>query len=109
MSKSDIYVCSSVQEGLSTATTEAVILGLPVVSTLVSGAEEILGKHNEYGIVTENSENGLYRGLRSMLTESQTLAHYRQKAAERAPFFNNDHTVKAVEALFENLCRNGGL
>ena len=107
MSKSDLFVCSSFQEGLSTATAEAVILGLPVVSTLVSGAEEVLGKNNEYGIVTENSENGLYRGLRTMLTDAKTLAHYRQKAAERAPFFDNDHTVKTVEALFENICSKG--
>lgn len=109
MSKSDIFVCSSFQEGLSTATTEAVILGLPVVSTLVSGAEEILGKNNEYGIVTENSDNGLFQGLRAVLTDSRMLAHYRQKATERAPFFDSNRTIRAVEALFENTCRKDGI
>lgn len=105
MSRSDLFVCSSYQEGMSTATTEAVILGLPVVSTLVSGAEEILGKDSEYGLVTENSENGLFGGLRKLLSEPDTFAHYKRKAAERAPFFDNVRTVKTVEALFERVSK----
>ena len=48
---SDLFVCSSYKEGFSTAVTEALILGVPVVSTEVSGAKELLGDNNEYGIV----------------------------------------------------------
>ena len=96
----DLFVCPSYQEGLSTAVTEAILLGVPVVSTDVSGAKEILGKNDEYGIVTENSEEGLYIGVRKMLSEEDRLKHYRQKASERADCFVPEHTVSLTEAFF---------
>ncbi len=105
--QSDIFVCSSYTEGLSTALTEAVILGLPCVSTNVSGAKEILGENNEYGIVTENSEQGIYVGLRKMLEDENIRRHYSQKATERSVLFNTENTVKQAEDLFKSLINNG--
>lgn len=40
--KADVFVCSSYIEGYSTACTEAILLGVPVISTPVSGAKEII-------------------------------------------------------------------
>lgn len=105
--QSDIFVCSSYTEGLSTALTEAVILGLPCVSTNVSGAKEILGENNEYGIVTENSEQGIYEGIRKMLEDENIRRHYSQKAIERSVLFNTENTVKQAEDLFKSLINNG--
>ena len=42
MTQSDLFVCSSISEGYSTAVTEALILGLPVVTTDCSGMNELL-------------------------------------------------------------------
>ena len=57
--KADLFVCSSRREGFSTAVSEALVLGVPVVSTNCSGAYELLGENNEFGIVTENDEEKL--------------------------------------------------
>lgn len=103
VSKCDLYVCSSIREGFSTAVTEALIVGTPVVSTNCSGAYELLGEHNEYGIVTENSEDGIYEGMRKMLSNPELLAYYKQKAKERGNFFSRTKTVQAVEEMFDNL------
>ena len=103
VSNADLFVCSSYEEGLSTAVTEAIILGVPVVSTDVSGAKEILGEHDEYGLVTENSEEGLYEGVKKMLSDETLLTHYRQKAAERAECFSTKQTVRQTEELFETV------
>ena len=96
----DLFICSSRTEGLSTAVSEAIILGVPVVSTDVSGAKEILGEKNEYGLVTDNSEEGLYEGLKRMLSDPAQLAFYRAQAAKRAPFFETKATVQQAETLF---------
>lgn len=93
---SDLLICSSYYEGLSTVVSEALILGVPVVSTLVSGAEELLGPNNDYGIITENTEEGLYMGLKDMFMK---LEYYKHKAKERTIFFGTEQTVKAVEQL----------
>ena len=103
VSRCDLYVCSSRREGFSTAVTEALIVGTPVVSTNCSGAKELLGDHNEYGIVVENSEEGVYQGMKQMLANPALLAHYKEKANERGTFFSRTETVLAAEELFESL------
>lgn len=103
VARCDLYVCSSRREGFSTAVTESLIVGTPVVSTDCSGAKELLGEHDEYGLVVENSEEGIYRGMKRMLTEPETLAHYRQMAAERGKDFSREKTVKAVEDMLDSL------
>ena len=99
----DLYVCSSRREGFSTAVTEALIVGTPVVSTNCSGAYELLGDNNEYGIVTENDEDALYEGIKKILTEENLLQHYKEQAIVRGQRFSTEKTVKAVEDMLNNL------
>lgn len=103
ISKADLYVCSSLREGFSTAVTEALILGVPCVSTDVSGARELLGENNEYGIVTENNTDALYRGIKEMLTDSDKLSYYRKRAEIRGNYFSKEHTIKAAQHLFYSI------
>ena len=103
VSRCDLYVCSSRREGFSTAVTEALVVGTPVVSTDCSGAKELLGENDEYGIVVENSTEGIYEGMKRMLSEPALLAHYKEKAKERGSFFSRTETVKAVEAMLDSL------
>lgn len=103
ISKSDLYVCSSYREGFSTAVTEALVLGIPVVSTKVSGADELLGDTNEFGIVTENSTIGIYEGLKVLLKNPEIVAHYKKQAELRGSFFSKENTVNAIEDLFDKL------
>lgn len=99
----DLYVCSSRREGFSTAVTEALIVGTPVVSTDCSGAKELLGEHNEYGIVVENNTDGIYRGLKQMFSNPETLEYYRNQAKIRGTYFSKERTVKAVEEMLDRL------
>lgn len=99
LSRADLFVCSSDREGLSTATTEALILGVPIVTTNVSGATEILGSNNEYGIVTEIDDAALYQGVKEMITVPGLLEEYKAKAPDRAKLFEVESTVGEVERL----------
>ena len=100
---SDLFICASLAEGFSTAATEALILGTPVVTVDVSGMKEMLGENNEFGIVTENNEDALYEGIKTMLTTPGMLEDYAQKAKERGKYFNTENTTKAVESMLEEL------
>lgn len=99
----DLFVCSSHSEGFSTAATEALIVGTPVVTTLVSGMKEMLGEGNEWGIVTENDEESLYQGIKCLLDNPALLAHYKEKAAQRGKTFSTANTVSAVEDMLLRL------
>lgn len=99
----DLFVCASTAEGFSTAVTESLLVGTPVVTTRCSGMEEQLGYDNEYGIVTDNNENALYSGIKRILTEKGLLEYYAERAKERGRKFDKDVTVKAVEDMFERI------
>lgn len=99
----DLYVCSSHSEGFSTSVTESLIVGTPVVTTLCSGMQEMLGENNEYGIVTENNEDALYEGIKKMLTTEGMLEDYANRASERGKYFSTEKTTKAVEKMLEEL------
>lgn len=103
VSKCDLFVCSSYREGFSTAVTESLVVGTPVVSTLCSGAQELLGYNNEYGLVVENSEEGIYKGLKKVLEDKELLEYYKKKAAERGSFFSKEKTVAAVEKMLDEI------
>lgn len=103
VAKCDLFVCASFAEGFSTATTEALIVGTPVCTVDVSGIKEMLGEHNEYGIVVENDEENLYIAIKDFLDYPEKLEYYRQKAFERGKKFSTKNTVQAVEMMLENI------
>lgn len=103
VAKCDLFVCASHAEGFSTAATEALIVGTPVCTVEVSGMKEMLGENDEWGVVTENDDEALYRGLRALLRDPALLAHYKQQAAERGKTFSTEHTTKAVEEMLLGL------
>lgn len=104
IANSDLFICSSFTEGFSSVVAESLILGVPVITTDCAGMQEMLGK-NEYGIITENSEEALYDGLKRLLAEPETLAYYKKKAQERATFFSPEQTVGAVEQMLEEVVK----
>lgn len=103
VSKCDLFVCASHTEGFSTAVTEALIVGTPVCTVNVSGMKEMLGNNNEYGIVTENNEESLYMGIKSLLDSPELRHHYKKQAEARGKDFDTISTVKAVEEMLENI------
>lgn len=103
MKKADLYVCSSRKEGFSTAVTEALILGVPCVSTCCSGANELLGYNDEYGIVVDNSTEGIYIGLKQMLTKLTLYKHYKKQALSRGDKFSKEKTIYDTEKMLRDL------
>ena len=65
--------------------------------------KEMLGEHNEWGIVTENDEDALYEGIKKLLDDPKLLAQYKEKAAQRGKTFSTANTVKAVEDMLLSL------
>lgn len=98
----DLYVCSSYREGFSTAVTEALIVGTPAVSTDCSGARELLGEHDEYGLVVDNSTEGIYQGMKTLLEDPALLVHYKEQAALRGSCFSREKTVRDVEEMLDS-------
>lgn len=103
VSKCDLFVCSSYSEGFSTAATESLIVSTPVCTTNVSGMEEMLGENNLYGVVTENTDEALYEGIKSLVSDKELLLHYKKMAEERGKIFSTEETVKKTEEFLLGL------
>lgn len=99
LKQADFFVCSSLAEGYSTAVTEAVILGIPVLTTDCSGMREILG-NSEYGIIVENSIKGITDGLEKILTDTTFRNYYQHQAEIRRRDFRLETQINAIEELF---------
>jgi glycosyltransferase involved in cell wall biosynthesis len=98
MARADAFICSSFFEGFSTVVSEAVVLGVPTVTTDCTGAREILGD-SEYGIVTELDDESLYEGIRKILSDEVLYKYYQEKVKERQQFFDVNVRMKEFEAL----------
>ena len=98
LQQSDLFVCSSVSEGYSTAVTEALIIGLPVVTTACSGMDELLD-NGTYGIITTNDEGALYEGVKRCFTQSDLLNAYKEQAIQ----YKNRVTLKQQMSHIEEL------
>ena len=97
---SDLFVCSSRSEGYSTAVTEALILGLPVITTLCSGMKELLGD-GEYGVIVDNDDASLLDGLRRLLSDETMINNYRKKSEIRGKDFSLERQMRRIEGLLE--------
>ena len=98
-SKADAFVCSSFSEGYSTACTEAIMLGVPVITTDVSGAEEII-RDAECGIKVDNDDESIYRGLKEILCQPQMIEEWKAKLqTTRERFYAETRIQRLVNIL----------
>ena len=64
--KSDMLLLPSIYEGLGLVLVEANLLGVPCFATKFANADKTLG-NGKYGLVVENSDEGIYQGLKELL------------------------------------------
>lgn len=100
MKEADLFVCSSRVEGFSSAVMEALILGIPIVTTDCAGMKEQLGE-SKWGLIVENSMDGLYNGIISMLNDKEKLKCYAEKAQIRGKQLSIYDSINKIEEIFQ--------
>lgn len=101
---SDLFVCSSYQEGFSTAVTESVLLGTPVITTNCAGMDEILD-NGKYGKIVDNDEQSLYEGLKELLNNKELIDNYTELTNKRSLELQNRDNIKEIENLFDKILK----
>jgi glycosyltransferase involved in cell wall biosynthesis len=95
----DLYLSTSIYEGLSTTTIEALILGKPCVVTDCTGMRNILGDYNEYGIVTSFDISDIADQIERIIKDDALRMHLVEKAKERAKYFDPENAFQQIEEL----------
>ncbi|WP_340371767.1 glycosyltransferase [Peribacillus sp. FSL E2-0218] len=94
----NLFVCSSRAEGYSLALAEAMILGLPVLSTSCGGTKEILAA-GKYGFLVGNSEDDIYNGIKTLLLNGQKLEYLKKMSVLRSQDFKIESALGQIEKL----------
>lgn len=100
MKAADFIICSSKYEGFSTVVIEALILGKPVITTPCTGMYELLG-NSKYGFIVDDSEDGLYKGLKQMIDSPEVENRYITMAKKRGADFSKRKLTLQTEKFFE--------
>ena len=72
------------------------ILGLQVLSTYCSGPNELLDE-GKYGILVENSDDGLYDGMERILKIPSLITDYAVLSQNRSISFCLEQSVNDIE------------
>jgi glycosyltransferase involved in cell wall biosynthesis len=100
MKSADILFLPSLTEGFSMVICEAMCIGLPVVATNCTGPQELLD-NGKYGILTEQTDESLENGLKSLIENPEILAKYKRLSEERSKIFDLDSTMKEIVKVFK--------
>jgi len=102
--RANVFVLSSLWEGLPTVLLEALACELPIVSfDCKSGPREILAD-GKYGVlVPEKDEHKLAQEIVNILNDKDKQAEWGEKAKERAQDFRMDFIMNKWLVLFESL------
>ena len=99
-SQADCFICSSFNEGYSTACTEAAILGIPIITTNVPGGKEIIDDC-ECGILTELDDESLKKGIREVLLNPSILDKWKKTLSITRHKFGLENRKKEMKVLFD--------
>lgn len=94
-SKADVFVCSSFKEGYSTVCTEAIMLGIPVITTDVGGSREII-KDSECGIQCGLDDDSLFQAMKTVLDNPELIYEWKKVLQKTKDVFSQKERSKKL-------------
>lgn len=100
--KADFFILSSRYEGFPTVLFEAITLKKKIIATEVSGVREMLN-NGELGLIVENSEEGIYSGMKKALLDSQDFEKYTDKLTDYEMPFKLENSVQKIVSILDGM------
>lgn len=100
--EADFYILSSRYEGFPTVLFEALTLKKSIIATDVSGVREML-LDGKLGMIVENSEEGIYDGMKKALTENFSFEKYQEELKDYEMPFNLENSVNSIMKIIDEL------
>ena len=97
IASADLFLLPSRYEAYSIVVLETLTLKVPILACRVLSIEETL--KGKYGIVVENSEEGLYNGILGIIENQNTLKKYSDNLKKYS--YNINDIIKKIENLLD--------
>ncbi|MFS0614941.1 glycosyltransferase family 4 protein [Lederbergia ruris] len=101
ISNSEIFVLPSNYEGLSNALLEAMMMGLPCVSTNCAGSNEVIVNENNGMLVPVGDEESLYFAITRLIKQTNFRKKIAHEASVTAAQFEKEAVVKMWKEVIE--------
>lgn len=98
----DVFVCSSYREGYSTACTESVMLGVPVITTDVGGSREII-EESGTGIHCGLDDEALYHAIKKVLDNPDIIKDWKYSIDKNKKQFSQKVRSQRLFKIVEEL------
>ena len=94
----DLLILPSLYEAFGLVALEALILGVPVLSTKTAATEKIVS-NNINGLVTENSGEGLYNGMKELLINYDEIKEFKNNLKNYS--YDIDEEIKKIKNILD--------
>ena len=100
MKNANLLISSSITEGYPLVLCEALSLGIPILATDCTGNRDVL-QNGKYGLLVENTEEGIFSGLKSILDSPQLYENLKEKACLGFVECQFETRLKQIEHLLK--------
>lgn len=104
--KSKVFCFSSNYEGLSNSIIEAICVGLPVVTTKVSGTEDIIVDGENGYVIPINDDNAMVHALSMLLGDEHLIEYMGENNRKKAFMFSIEDIYIQWENLINKVVKN---
>ena len=105
MNNSRVFLMTSDYEGMSNAMLEALCVGLPIITTDVSGAKDLV-EDGVNGFVTKPRDVGEFtEAIRKVLADKELMKRMEVNNKNKAKVYQKDHIVDQWESLIHQIVK----
>lgn len=108
VAQSEIFCLSSDYEGMSNAMIEAMCLGVPVISTKVSGTDELLHDKEDSLLIDIGDTYSLSRAFASLISNEVFRKQYGERCKKKSEMFKLKKITSEWEQLIIKVSRHSG-
>ncbi|MBR0447334.1 MAG: glycosyltransferase [Clostridia bacterium] len=102
LAAADVYVASSIFEGLPLSILEAMAAGLPIISTNVGGVPDVV-RHGDNGLLIPSGDKEAYVAALTELTENgEKRAAFAARSKELSINYDEELTIHGYESLYKS-------
>ena len=100
LKQADLFLVASRDESFCLVLAEAMILGIPVMSTRCTGPTELL-ENGKNGLLVDNNTDAIYEGLKKIRTDNDVYENLKVLAKNNVSKFNFKEQMAKIEELFD--------
>lgn len=97
LNRSEIFAFSSDYEGMSNAVVEAFCVGLPIITTKVSGTEDFITENKNGFLLERNDIDGMEKAMRKLMSDENQRKSIGNNNRQQANIFKIEHIFQQWE------------